>query len=66
MTVVEKGPRLASREDDDVSGTVRSILQNEGIDIPASDTIASVMVAATQKAAVPVRRRRVRLVTVAA
>jgi pyruvate/2-oxoglutarate dehydrogenase complex dihydrolipoamide dehydrogenase (E3) component len=33
VTVVEKGPRLASREDEDVSDTVRSILQNEGIDI---------------------------------
>ena len=33
VTVVEKGPRLASREDEDVSETVRSILQDEGIDI---------------------------------
>jgi pyruvate/2-oxoglutarate dehydrogenase complex dihydrolipoamide dehydrogenase (E3) component len=33
VTVVEKGPRLASREDDDVSDTVRAILENEGIDI---------------------------------
>ncbi|BBX45114.1 FAD-containing oxidoreductase [Mycobacterium cookii] len=33
VTVVEKGPRLASREDDDVSDTVRSILQNEGIEV---------------------------------
>lgn len=33
VTVVEKGPRLASREDDDVSDTIRSILENEGIDV---------------------------------
>jgi pyruvate/2-oxoglutarate dehydrogenase complex dihydrolipoamide dehydrogenase (E3) component len=33
VTVVEKGPRLASREDDDVSEAVRAILENEGIDI---------------------------------
>lgn len=33
VTVVEKGPRLASREDEDVSETVRAILQDEGIDI---------------------------------
>jgi pyruvate/2-oxoglutarate dehydrogenase complex dihydrolipoamide dehydrogenase (E3) component len=33
VTVVEKGPRLASREDEDVSDTIRAILENEGIDI---------------------------------
>ncbi|HEY6854880.1 MAG TPA: FAD-containing oxidoreductase [Mycobacterium sp.] len=33
VTVVEKGPRLASREDEDVSDAVRAILQDEGIDI---------------------------------
>ncbi|MGA8547567.1 MAG: FAD-containing oxidoreductase [Mycobacterium sp.] len=33
VTVVEKGPRLASREDEDVSDTIKTILQNEGIDI---------------------------------
>jgi pyruvate/2-oxoglutarate dehydrogenase complex dihydrolipoamide dehydrogenase (E3) component len=33
VTVVEKGPRLASREDEDVSDTIRTILTNEGIDI---------------------------------
>jgi pyruvate/2-oxoglutarate dehydrogenase complex dihydrolipoamide dehydrogenase (E3) component len=33
VTVVEKGPRLASREDEDVSATVREILAAEGIDI---------------------------------
>jgi pyruvate/2-oxoglutarate dehydrogenase complex dihydrolipoamide dehydrogenase (E3) component len=33
VTVVEKGPRLTSREDEDVSDTVRTILQNEGVDI---------------------------------
>ena len=33
VTVVEKGPRLASREDEDVSVTVREILEAEGIDV---------------------------------
>jgi pyruvate/2-oxoglutarate dehydrogenase complex dihydrolipoamide dehydrogenase (E3) component len=33
VTVVEKGPRLTSREDEDVSGSIREILQNEGIQI---------------------------------
>jgi pyruvate/2-oxoglutarate dehydrogenase complex dihydrolipoamide dehydrogenase (E3) component len=33
VTVVERGPRLASREDEDVSATVREILAAEGIDI---------------------------------
>jgi pyruvate/2-oxoglutarate dehydrogenase complex dihydrolipoamide dehydrogenase (E3) component len=33
VTVVERGPRLASREDEDVSATVRDILEAEGIDV---------------------------------
>jgi pyruvate/2-oxoglutarate dehydrogenase complex dihydrolipoamide dehydrogenase (E3) component len=33
VTVVEKGPRLTAREDEDVSDAIRSILENEGIDI---------------------------------
>jgi pyruvate/2-oxoglutarate dehydrogenase complex dihydrolipoamide dehydrogenase (E3) component len=33
VTVVEKGPRLASREDDEVSTAIREILEAEGIDI---------------------------------
>jgi pyruvate/2-oxoglutarate dehydrogenase complex dihydrolipoamide dehydrogenase (E3) component len=33
VTVVEKGPRLISREDEDVSGTVRDILEREAIAI---------------------------------
>jgi pyruvate/2-oxoglutarate dehydrogenase complex dihydrolipoamide dehydrogenase (E3) component len=33
VTVVEKGPRLASREDKDVSETVKTILAGEGIEI---------------------------------
>jgi len=32
-TVVERGSRLASREDDDVSAAIREILEAEGIDI---------------------------------
>ena len=33
VTIVEKGPRLISRDDDDVSQAVREILEAEGIDI---------------------------------
>lgn len=33
VTVVERGPRLAPREDEDVSATVEEILRAEGIDI---------------------------------
>lgn len=33
VTVVERGPRLASREDEDVSAAVQEILRDEGIDI---------------------------------
>jgi pyruvate/2-oxoglutarate dehydrogenase complex dihydrolipoamide dehydrogenase (E3) component len=33
VTVVERGPRLAAREDDDVSATIKEILEAEGIDV---------------------------------
>jgi pyruvate/2-oxoglutarate dehydrogenase complex dihydrolipoamide dehydrogenase (E3) component len=33
VTVIEKGPRLTSREDEDVSATIKEILEAEGIDI---------------------------------
>jgi pyruvate/2-oxoglutarate dehydrogenase complex dihydrolipoamide dehydrogenase (E3) component len=33
VTVVEKGPRLTAREDEDVSDTIRSILENEGVQV---------------------------------
>src|ERR1700742_4297225 len=33
VTVVERGPRLASREDEDVSAAIKEILENEGIAI---------------------------------
>ena len=33
VTVVERGSRLASREDEDVSTTVRGVLEDEGIDV---------------------------------
>ncbi|MGA5466549.1 FAD-containing oxidoreductase [Mycobacterium sp. NPDC050041] len=33
VTVIEKGPRLTSREDEDVSATVREVLEAEGIAI---------------------------------
>jgi pyruvate/2-oxoglutarate dehydrogenase complex dihydrolipoamide dehydrogenase (E3) component len=38
VTVVEKGPRLTSREDDDVSVAIKTILENEGIDIVVDAT----------------------------
>jgi pyruvate/2-oxoglutarate dehydrogenase complex dihydrolipoamide dehydrogenase (E3) component len=38
VTVIEKGPRLASREDEDVSATVREILEGEGIGIEVNAT----------------------------
>lgn len=38
VTVVEKGPRLASREDEDVSAAVRSILEGEGVDVVVAAT----------------------------
>ena len=36
VTIVEKGPRLIGREDDDVSQEVRSILEREGITVHTS------------------------------
>ncbi|MHA6909774.1 FAD-containing oxidoreductase [Ralstonia pseudosolanacearum] len=36
VTIVEKGPRLIQREDEDVSQAVREILENEGIDVQLS------------------------------
>jgi pyruvate/2-oxoglutarate dehydrogenase complex dihydrolipoamide dehydrogenase (E3) component len=33
VTVIEKGPRLTSREDEDVSVTIKEILEAEGIDV---------------------------------
>ncbi len=33
VTIIEQGPRLAAREDEDVSNAVREILQGEGIDV---------------------------------
>jgi pyruvate/2-oxoglutarate dehydrogenase complex dihydrolipoamide dehydrogenase (E3) component len=33
VTVIEKGPRLTSREDEDVSAAIKEILEAEGIDV---------------------------------
>ncbi|MGD9620826.1 MAG: FAD-containing oxidoreductase [Mycolicibacterium sp.] len=33
VTVVERGPRLTAREDEDVSAAIKEILENEGIEI---------------------------------
>jgi pyruvate/2-oxoglutarate dehydrogenase complex dihydrolipoamide dehydrogenase (E3) component len=38
VTVVEKGPRLTSREDDDISVAIKAILENEDIDIVVDAT----------------------------
>ena len=38
VTVVERGPRLASREDEDVSATIKTILEAEGIDVVTGAT----------------------------
>ena len=35
VTVIERGPRLTSREDEDVSATIKEILEAEGIDVVA-------------------------------
>ncbi|MGA5535270.1 FAD-containing oxidoreductase [Mycolicibacterium nivoides] len=38
VTVVEKGPRLTSREDEDVSATIAEVLRAEGIDVVLNAT----------------------------
>ncbi|MGX9792148.1 FAD-containing oxidoreductase [Mycobacterium sp. MMS18-G62] len=38
VTVIEKGPRLTSREDADVSETIKDILEAEGIDVVVDAT----------------------------
>ena len=38
ITVIEKGPRLTSREDEDVSATIKEILEAEGIDVVLNAT----------------------------
>jgi pyruvate/2-oxoglutarate dehydrogenase complex dihydrolipoamide dehydrogenase (E3) component len=38
VTVIEKGPRLTSREDEDVSATIKEILETEGIDVVVGAT----------------------------
>jgi len=38
VTVIEKGPRLTAREDEDVSATIKEILEAEGIDVVVGAT----------------------------
>ena len=38
VSVIEKGPRLASREDEDVSAAIKEILEAEGIDVHVDAT----------------------------
>ena len=33
VTVIEKGPRLLQREDEDISAAIREILEGEGIEV---------------------------------
>jgi pyruvate/2-oxoglutarate dehydrogenase complex dihydrolipoamide dehydrogenase (E3) component len=42
VTIVEKGPRLIARDDEDVSEAVREILESEGIDIRLDSECISV------------------------
>ena len=42
MTVIEFGPRLISREDDDVSQAVAGFLKEEGIDVRVNSKIVGV------------------------
>ena len=41
VTVVERGPRLTSREDEDVSAAIKEILENEGITVELNATSIS-------------------------
>ena len=42
VTVIERGPRLISREDEDISQAIREILQEEGVEVLTDATIESV------------------------
>jgi pyruvate/2-oxoglutarate dehydrogenase complex dihydrolipoamide dehydrogenase (E3) component len=42
VTIVERGPRLISRDDEDVSAAVKEILQKEGIDIRVGTQVSRV------------------------
>ncbi len=42
VTVVEQGPRLIPRDDEDISEAVREIMENEGIDVRLNTTMAQV------------------------
>ena len=41
VTVIEKGPRLTSREDEDVSASIKEIIENEGIAVELNATAIS-------------------------
>src|SRR5690349_15657470 len=41
VTVIEKGPRLTAREDEDVSAAIKGILENEGIAVELDATAIS-------------------------
>ena len=39
VTVLQRGPRLISREDEDVSETIKEILENEGVNVHANTQV---------------------------
>ena len=59
VSVVEKGPRLTAREDEDVSAAIKEILEAEGIDVHVgADRHASRQAATTGSTFVSSQRRR--------
>jgi pyruvate/2-oxoglutarate dehydrogenase complex dihydrolipoamide dehydrogenase (E3) component len=42
VTVIERGPRLLARDDEDLSDAIRSILENEGVTVRTGASIARV------------------------
>ena len=47
VTVIETGPRLTSREDEDVSAAIKDILESEGIAVELDATAISSSASAT-------------------
>ena len=58
VTVIEKGPRLTSREDEDVSATIKEILEAEGIDVVVDASAIRFTKRDNGFEVIPARRRR--------
>ena len=58
VTVIEKGPRLTSREDEDVSATIKEIIENEGIAVELDATAISFRQRDNGFEVIPARGRR--------